>query len=99
MTKRSVTLDSNGVRTVVVGDAECWSVYTIIPRSIILADVRKCRSKGWRLSHFERSNIIPEGLEMGEYYGGPGRSFSRGGYLMAKNRRFYTFVQSGGMDI
>jgi hypothetical protein len=99
MARERKVMVSNGVREVVVGDAECWSVYTVIPRTTILDEVRRLRSRGWRWSHFERSDIIPDGLEVCESYGGPGRSFSRAGYLMAKTRRFYTFVQSGGMDI
>jgi hypothetical protein len=109
---RVVRLLGFGVRTVdVMGDGY-WVRYVIVPRKSILAHVRWLFRKGYRVSTFTRVDDRPDAdyrffvlpgqtsdLFSMERYSGPGRSFSRRPHCVIRNRRYWVFRQSGGLDI
>lgn len=78
---------------------ESWTQYYIIPRELILAEVRWLRARGYRWNMFEEGDLVPDRLDLSEHYSGPGRAFSRAGGLFHKTRRYYTYVHSGGLDV
>ena len=86
-----------GARTVkhFYGDGESWSVYAIVPRELIVKRRLKLRKHGVECSplHAMGSDLLPC------HYGGPGQPFTFEPFVAHKNRRFYVFVQSGGLDI
>ena len=98
--RRAVRLHSGGIREVFVGDSEYWSVYIIIPRKTVLAEIRKLRAKGFR--RFDAYDHLPESatdLLRCEGYGGPGRAFVNRPFKYKSSRKFVILSQSGGLDI
>lgn len=99
--RRTIQLFTRGIRRVVVGDRECWTTYTIIPRAAMVAGVRRLRANGrqyhdcdwWKLISGMDRWIAPGG------YGGPGRAFSNDPHRMRSSRRYVVYAQSGGLDV
>jgi hypothetical protein len=90
------------VRIVINGDYECWTRYVIIPRDVINQNIRDARAEGLQYRDIDIFEALPaKALKYigSYYYGGPGRSFTNGGFVYKKNRRFVVYAQSGGLDI
>jgi hypothetical protein len=87
------------IRTVILGNSESWHVYIIVPRSVLIANLRYLRSRGWSYHDCDSSSIMPEGIGLEYHYGGPGRSFAHEGRIYTNNRRYRVYCQSGGLDI
>ncbi len=103
-TERVVRLYTGGIREVTQGDSEYWSRYIIIPRRLILNEIRKLRAKGCTIiGSWNFWELLPEGAaEMisSEHYSGPGSSFTMAPYkLRTRSRKFVVVYQSGGLDI
>ena len=101
MTTRTVTV-KDGIRVVTLefGDGESWYNYIIVPRSKVLESIKQQRKDKYTpnpMVGFSNGQYFD--YVSGEHYGGPGQSFIRRPYIRAKNRRFYVFCQSGGLDI
>jgi hypothetical protein len=87
------------VRTVIVGDRESWTKYTIVPRELALKTVRRVHCKGYSYSSCSE---WPQWLDLNFHYpryGGPGRAFASDVSQYKRNRRFIVFHQHGGIDI
>lgn len=103
-TERVVRLYTGGIREVIQGDSEWWSRYIIIPRRLMLNEIRKLRAKGCQIvGSWNFWKLLPEGasemIEM-EHYSDPGASFTRAPHkLRSRNRQFVIIYQSGGLDI
>lgn len=95
-----VTRYRDGIRVVCreYGNAESWSQYVVIPRSLILQKLRERRAIGvtWHTLRYiamEIAQCAPVGC------GGPGQPFAREPYRMRSSRRWIVIYQSGGWDV
>lgn len=103
-TERVVRLYTGGIREVVQGDREYWSRYIIIPRRLMLNEIRKLRADGCAIiGCWDFWQLLPEGAnEMirHEGYGGPGAPFTHAPCkVKTRNRKYVIIYQSGGLDI
>ena len=102
-TERVVRLYTGGIREVVQGDSESWSRYIIIPRRLMLNEIRKITVKGVSvIGTWGFWDFIPEGasnLIRSERYSGPGAPFVREPYKIKSSRKFIIIYQCGGLDI
>jgi len=102
-TERVVQLFTGGIRVVTQGDREWWSRYIIIPRRLMLNEIRKLRAKGCTIvGSWNFWELLPEGASelIGyESYSGPGASFTRAPHKARSSRKFVIIYQSGGLDI
>lgn len=102
-TQRVVRLYTGGIRVVTQGDREWWSRYIIIPRRLVLNEIRKLRAKGCKIiGSWNFWELLPEGASelIGmEHYSGPGASFTRAPHKVRSSRKFVIIYQSGGLDI
>ena len=100
---RLVRLYTGGIREVVHGDSEAWSRYIIIPRRLVLNEIRKLRAKGCAIvGNWNFWELLPEGaseLICSESNGYPGGPFVRAPYKAKSSRKFVVICQSGGLDI
>lgn len=100
---RLVRLYTGGIREVVHGDSEAWSRYIIIPRRLILNEIRRLRAKGCQvIGSWNFWELLPDGaseLIRSETNGYPGGPFVRAPYKMKSARKFVVICQSGGLDI
>lgn len=100
---RVVRLYTGGIREVFSGDGESWSRFVIIPRRLMLNEIRKLRQRGSRIiGNWDFWELLPEGaseLLRSERYSGPGCSFVRAPTKYNANRKFVVIHQGGGLDI
>lgn len=100
---RAVRIYTGGIREVSHGNAEYWNRYIIIPRRLILNEIRKLRAKGCSIiGSWNFWELLPEGAsELIGYAGnsGPGGSFVREPCKIRSARKFVVIYQSGGLDI
>ena len=101
-TDRVVRLYTGGVREVIKADSngEWWHRYIIIPRRLVLNEVRRIRKE--HKGYWDWWEAIPKGaseLIGSEHYSGPGQSFTRMPYRVESSRKFIVIYQSGGLDI
>lgn len=95
------------IRVVGHGDVggEYWSIYTIVPREYLLRELRKFKHRGFTAprSIDELLDLLPQvgpaAPRRYESYSGPGQFFCTGTSLWRRNRRYYVFYTSGGLDI
>jgi hypothetical protein len=78
-------------------DGECFERYVIRSRERVIARLRQLRSWGYDRKLAYRI-VMNEGLKS-QHYGGPGRSYIRGGGIYKINRRWVVLRQAGGLDI
>lgn len=102
--KRIVRLYTGGIREVIHGDSESWSRHIIIPRRLMLMEIRRLRAKGYSIiGSWNFWELLPDGaagLIRSEHYGCPGGSFTRAPYkLRTRSRKHIVIYQSGGLDI
>lgn len=102
-TQRVVRLYTGGIREVTQGNGEWWSRYIIIPRRLMLNEIRKLRAKGCTIvGSWNFWELLPEGASelIGyEHYSGPGASFTRAPHRIRSSRKFIVIHQGGGLDI
>lgn len=103
-TLRSVRIYTGGIREVFhQWHGESWSRYIIIPRRLVLNEIRKLRAKGCAIvGNWNFWELLPEGasdLIRSETNGYPGGPFVRAPYKMKSARKFVVICQSGGLDI
>lgn len=105
-TERVVRLYTGGIREVIHyhGYGESWSRYVIIPRRLMLNEIRKLRDKGAIIvGQWNFWELLPEGaseLIRYESYSGAGQSFTHRPYkVRSRSRKFVIIHQSGGLDI
>lgn len=100
--ERVVRLYTGGIREVFQGDSESWSRYIIIPRRLIINEIRRMRAEGCNF-HLDFWEVLPEGasdLIRSERYSGPGASFVHRPYrIKSRSRKFVVLHQGGGLDI
>lgn len=101
-TERVVRIYTGGIREVIhcCANGEYWSRYIIIPRRLVLNEIRQLRKKGCKVVGFWE--LLPEGaseLIRYESYSGPGRSFTHAPSRQKSSRKFVVIYQSGGLDI
>ena len=101
---RLVRLYTGGIREVVHGDSKAWSRYIIIPRRLILNEIRRLRAKGCQvIGSWNFWELLPDGaaaMIRPERYGNPGSSFVREPFkYKTRNRKFVIIYQCGGLDI
>lgn len=102
---RIVRLYTGGIREVVhcCANGEYWSRYIIVPRRLILNEIRKLRAKGAIvIGQWDFWELLPEGaseLIRSERYSGPGQSFTHRPCRVKSSRKYIVIHQSGGLDI
>lgn len=102
---RIVRQYTGGVREVLRSHhGESWTRYIIIPRRLILNEIRKLRKLGCKVvGNWNFWELLPEGaseLIRCEYYSGPGQSFAhRPCKVRSRSRKYVVIYQSGGIDI
>lgn len=104
-TQRVVRLYTGGIREVVnvYHHGESWSRYIIIPRRLMLNEIRRLRAQGCTIiGSWSFWELLPDGasgLIRMEHYGGPGAPFVHLPCRWRSSRKFIVIYQSGGLDI
>lgn len=101
-TDRVVRMYTGGVREVIKADSngEWWNRYIIIPRRLVLIEIRRIRKE--RRRYWDWWEVLPAGASQlieSERYSGPGHPFTRMPYRIESSRKFVVIYQSGGLDI
>lgn len=105
-TVRVVRVYTGGIREVTHSyhHGESWSRYVIIPRRLILNEIRKLRAEGAIIvGQWNFWELLPEGASelIGcESYSGAGQSFTHRPFkVRSRSRKYVIIYQSGGLDI
>ena len=99
-THRTIQTFDDGLRRVILQHRESWSSYMIIPRSLLVAGIRRRRARGAQFHDCDWWTLIdcsqwtsPAGN------GGPGRAFASEPQCYRRGRRFVVIAQRGGLDV
>jgi len=102
-TVRVVRLYTGGIRVVFNGDRDSWTRYVIIPRRLILKEIRKLtKDRCFLYGRLTLFDLLPEGaadLLRPEHYGDAGCAFAHMPHKVKSSRKFIVIYQSGGFDI
>lgn len=102
-TERVVRLYTSGIREVFHGGSESWWRYIIIPRRLVLNEIRRLRKQGCKIvGYWNFWELLPEGaseLIRSERYSGPGGAYVNRPFKIKSSRKFIVIQQGGGLDI
>lgn len=100
--RERVTLRApNGTKVVrwIHARGESWSCYTIVPRGVVIGEIRRLRAQGRSWASISLLECLGGTFIEPAGGGAPGEPFAAMPFRLRSSRRFVVIYQCGGLDI